>query len=98
MVISVVRPAISRKRTPVFGVGLIVAANRRATVSATGCRDSIDTNLLNALSAPDQYPSAERRPLIDSSRPCARRPPHPCDPVGVLLGDEVAHHSHRDLH
>src|SRR5262245_32018321 len=102
MVISVVFPAISGNLTPGLGVGLIVAANSRATKSATGCRDNIDTYLLTRFS-PRWVPlvvdmSAEWRPLIDPARRHARAPPHPRDPVGVLVGDKVAHHSHRDVH
>ena len=44
MEIVVLRPAISGKRTPDFGLGSIVAANRRATESATNGVDSIDTD------------------------------------------------------
>jgi hypothetical protein len=43
MAIIVVRPSISGKRTPGLGAGLMAAANTRATASATGRVDRIDT-------------------------------------------------------
>jgi hypothetical protein len=44
--IVVVRPVISGKRTPGFGRGSVIAANRRAIESATNGGGSIDTDLL----------------------------------------------------
>src|SRR5262245_36807621 len=54
MLISVVSPGISGNRTAGLAEGLTAAADIRATMSATGRRDSIDTNLVTLMNA-DQY-------------------------------------------
>ena len=42
--------------------------------------------------------SAERRSAVEASRAAAGAAPDPSDPVGVVVGDEVAHHPYGDAH
>ena len=42
--------------------------------------------------------SAERRSAVEPSRAVTGPPPDPSDPVGVVVGDEVAHHPYCDAH
>jgi hypothetical protein len=42
--------------------------------------------------------STEGLAAVQDSRAVARRAPHPRHPVGVLVGDQVAHHPHRQTH
>src|SRR5438270_4508974 len=74
-----------------------VAATANPTVRAKS-RRVITRQIVEKSEWTCKSKSAERCPPVDAPRRQARRSPHTRDPVGVLIGHQIPHHPHRDVH